>query len=275
MQSLKTFAVGGTPAAFTDAVPGGGSSYVLPALAAVVGLTLLILIVFVIIRATRGHAARTLKGPVDLFAPKSPVILTRTDTSNHMKGSYTFAFYARFDAVPDMRTQIPLLTWPGVWNLQLNPAEEQLNLGFSQTKDENLFLNTDTVQVAGATLQRWNQYIIAMEGRSVDIYINGKLIQSAILDNVPPSSQSSVSIVPGNIMGQIAYVQLWARRLSVHEVQSNFADTSDSQGRPYLGPAMFAALTNITMPNLFCSGGKCAGSTATAPPSQVWEFPYA
>jgi len=274
MQALKTFATGGAPAPFTNAVP-GGSSYVLPALAAVVGLTLLILIVFVIIRATRGNPARTLKGPVDLSAPKSPVLLSRTDTSKNMKGSYTLAFYARIDAVPDMRAQTPLLTWPGVWNLQLNPAEEQLLLGFSQTKDENLFLNTDTVQVAGATLQRWNQYVIAMEGRSVDIYINGKLVQSSILNNVPPSSQSSITIVPGNVLGQIAYVQLWARRLSVYEAQSNYADTSDSQGRPYLGPAMFAALTNITMPNLFCSGGTCGGSAPTAPPSQVWEFPYA
>jgi hypothetical protein len=275
MQALKTFAVGTPAPAFSGDVPTSSNRYVLPALAAIVGLTLIVLIVFVIVRATKGSPAQTLKGPIDLMAPKSPVVLSRAATTNHMKGSYTFAFYARIDAVPDMRAQTPMLIWPGVWQLNYNPAEEQLVFNFSQTQDENFFMNQDTVTVNGATLQRWNQYVMAVEGRSVDIYINGKLIQSTILNNVPPSATASVTISPGQIMGQLAYAQLWARRLTVAEVHNNYADTSDSQGRPYLGPAMFTALNNITMPNLFCSGGKCAGSSPTAPPTQVWEFPYA
>lgn len=254
---------------------GSSSSYVLPAIAAVVGLLIIAMIVFVIVRATRGHPARTLTGPIDLFDPKSPVILGRADTSKSMKGSYTLVFYTRIDAVPDMRAQTPLLTWPGVWNIQLNPSTEHLMIGFSQTADENQFLNAEVVEVAGATLQRWNQYVIAMEGRSVDVYINGSLVKSSILDNVPKSSTSSVTIVPGGVLGQIAYVQLWDRRLTVHEVQSNYADTSDSQGRPYISPSLFAALSSVSVPNLFCQGGSCTGTSPTATPTQVWEFPYA
>lgn len=274
MERAKAFLTGGPSIAFGQNL-GGGTSYVMPAIAAIIGFLIIAMIVFVIVRATQGHPKQTLTGPVNLFSPQSPVLLSRTDTAKSMKGSYTFAFYMRVDAVPDMRASTPLLTWPGVWNMALNPAEEQLAVNFTQTVDENAFLTADSVVIPGATLQRWNEYVMAVEGRSVDFYINGTLIKSAILDNVPKTSNSSITIVPGNIMGQVAYVQLWDRRLTIHEVQNNYAETADSQGQPYISPSMFAALSNVSIPNLFCSGGSCAGNTATAAPTQIWEFPYA
>ena len=75
-------------------------------------------------------------------------------------------------------------------------------------------------------------------------------------------------------MGQLAYVQLWSRRLRIPEAAANYTDTCDSQGRPYLGPEFVTALQNVSLPNLFCPGGDC-GSTPKASASQKWEFPYA
>jgi hypothetical protein len=76
-------------------------------------------------------------------------------------------------------------------------------------------------------------------------------------------------------MGKVAWVQLWPRRLTVSETANNYTDTSDSQGRPYLGPNMFQSLLDVKLPNLFCPSGNCFGATPVANPSQVWEFPYA
>jgi hypothetical protein len=193
-----------------------------------------------------------------------------------MKGSYTLSFYARFDAVPDIRSTVSVLTWPGTWTMEYNPSEEQMVWQFGQTPDTGLpFAAAETVKMSGATMQRWNQYVIAVEGRSVDFYVNGHLVLSHILNNVTPTPSASITIVPKNVMGQIAVGQLWSRRLTTTEVATNYTDTSDSQGQPYLGMAIMRELGSLKMPNLFCPGGNCETGTPTAQSSQVWEFPYA
>lgn len=252
---------------------GAGGGWTLGFLMSIVGVILVVLIIFVVVRY-RSEKPSLLQGPIDIYDPSNNVLVSRKETVAKMKGSYTLSFYARIDAVPDMRMgAVPLLTWPGVWSLNYVPAEEKLKWIFSQSPDEDPNEGTDVVMVPQATLQRWNQYTVGFEGRSVDFYVNGALVTSTLLQNVPPSSVSSISIVPSHIMGQIAYVQMWPRRLTTSEVALNYTDTSDSQGRPYLGPNVFAALQNVKVPNLFCPGGDCS-KKPTASPSQTWEFPY-
>ena len=229
------------------------------------------MLVFVVVQARKQLPATFVKGPIDLFAPKSPLVVDRAATKRDMAGTYTLAFYLRVDAVPDMRTEAtPLLTWPGIWNLNYNAAQEELQWIVKQTRgtDEKMVLK-------GVPLQKWTQIAIAFEGRTFDLYVAGKLVKSHTLNNLPPSAVSSITIVPGGVLGQIAYVQLWPRRLTVSEAGGNFIDTSDSQGRPFLGPDFFSTLTDVKLPNLFCPGGNCAGLIPTANPSQTWEFPYA
>jgi hypothetical protein len=165
----------------------------------------------------------------------------------------------------------PLFTWPGIWNLGYNAAQEELVWSFGQTSDTRTPIRVTLPQVP---LQRWTQITMTLEGRTVDLYVNGALVKSDILDSMPPRANASITIVPEGIMGETAYIQLWARRLTVSDIGANFIDTSDSQGRPYLGPAFFEALNTISVPNLFCSNDDC-GAAPTATPSQSWEFPYA
>lgn len=252
-------------------------SYVLPMIAGVIGIALIALIIMTIIQIQSKGPTQLLKGPVDLFGPKTPVVVGRDATKKYMNGTYTLAFYLRVDAVPDMRSAAtPLFTWPGVWNLAYNAAKEELTWVVFQTFDgESNGIGPTTMILPGVPLQRWSQITVAFEGRTFDLYVNGQLIKSHSLKNLPPVSTSSITIVPGGIMGQLAYVQLWARRLTVQETASNFTDTSDSQGRPFLGPDLMNALSNVPVPNLFCPSGGCVGSQPTASPSQTWEFPYA
>jgi hypothetical protein len=255
----------------------GQSSYVLPFLAGIVAIALIVLIVFVVIQVNVGKPAQLLKGPVDLFDTKSPVIVDRPTTKTQMTGSYTLAFYVRIDATPDMRaTAVPLITWPAIWNVGYNAAKEQLIWTFGQTADAPAQISQpETVSIAGVPMQRWTQIAITFEGRTADFYVNGTLHTSTTLNNVPPSANTSISIVPGGLIGQVAYVQVWPRRLAVADVAANYTDTSDSQGRPFLGPNMMAALNNVKMPNLFCPSGNCTGTQPSASKSQTWEFPYA
>jgi hypothetical protein len=252
------------------------TSWVLPVIAIIVTISLIVIIVLVVNTHRSAVGKEVLKGPTDLFDPKSVVVVNRQDASKQTKGSYTLSFYARIDAIPDMRASVPLLTWPGTWSLNYNPAEEQMIWNFGQTPDSGLpFAAAEVVNVGGATLQRWNQYVVAVEGRSVDFYVNGALVKSQLLDNVAPTPSGSITIVPKNVMGQIAVAQLWPRRLTTTEVATNYTDTSDSQGQPFLGPALMKTLGSFKLPNLFCPGGNCTSATPTAAPSQIWEFPYA
>lgn len=255
----------------TNTVLSESTSYILPIVAVIIGLTIIIMLVLVIVQSRKQLPATFVKGPIDLFAPKTPLVVDRTATKRDMSGTYTLAFYLRVDAVPDMRTEAtPLLTWPGIWNLNYNAAQEELQWIVKQTNGE-----AEKMVLKGVPLQKWTQITIAFEGRTFDLYVAGKLVKSHTLSNLPPSAISSITVVPGGVLGQIAYVQLWPRRLMVSEAGANFTDTSDSQGRPFLGPDFVNTLTDIKLPNLFCPGGNCTGAQPTANPSQTWEFPYA
>ena len=250
-------------------------SYILPFVAAIIGISMIVIIVLVIVRSKQAAPAAFLKGPVDLFKPASPVVVSRSEVGKVFKGSYTLAFYIRIDAVPDMRaTATRLMTWPGAWDLGYNAATEELVLTFKQTKDSTLPPESEPVVISGVPLQRWTQVVLTQEGRSLDAYVNGALKKSAQLNNLPPSSVASITLVPEGMLGQLAYVQAWPRRLSISDVAADYASTSDSQGRPFLGPDMFGALKNIAVPNLFCPSGSCGPTQPTANPSQTWEFPY-
>lgn len=210
------------------------------------------------------------KGPVDLFAPKSPVILSRKTTAT-MGGTYTLAFYLRVDAAPDMRESTPLFTWPGVWSLDYNPAREELLWTFQQTQESEAILPNQFV-LPGVPLQRWSQITMVFEGRSVDLFVNGSLVKSTILSNVPPSANASLTLIPGNLIGSLAFVQVWTSRLTTSAVSANFTATSDTQGRPLIATGVLASLQAI--PNLFASD-SCTTAKAPAPETHKWSFPYA
>jgi hypothetical protein len=253
------------------------STHIVPIIAVIVGITLIVLVIFVAIQMRKYYPTIALKGPVDLYDPSSPVIVDRPTTTGQMSATYTLSFYVYMDAVPDMRVEAtPLLKWPGAWNINYNPAQEVLIWDVYPTPDSTDRGNkTDIISLPNVPLQRWMQVTASFEGRSFDFYMNGSLVRSHILTNLPPAVNASIILVPGGIRGQIAYAQVWPRRLTVNEVRNNYQDTSDSQGRPYLGPDFMKSLTNIAIPNLFCPSGNCAGTNPAATPSQTWEFPYA
>lgn len=262
---------------YTKSFAAPGQSFVLPIILGIVAIAVIIIIIFMAVQMNKGKPAKLIAGPIDLYDPvPSVVIVDRPTVKASLQATYTLSFFIRMDAVPDMRaTATPLLTWAGIWNLGFNPAKEELAWKFAETPDSSNFPNSELVIVPKVPLQRWTQVTMTFEGRSADFYVNGQLMQSKSLSNVPPSANSSITIVPKGIMGEIAYVQVWSRRLTLNEVAANYADTSDSQGRPFLGPGFFSAIKGVKIPNLFCPSGNCSGSSPTATASQTWEFPYA
>jgi hypothetical protein len=252
-------------------------SFVWPIIGVTIAIVFVVLVIYAVLQYRKTSVKKLLVGPVNLFTPASPVVIDRDSVAKLMRGTYTLAFYLQIDAVPDMRASATkLFTWPGIWNMDYKPSSEEMIWTFTQTR------NTpsedpipEEVVMPRVPLQRWVQVVIGFEGRSVDLYANGELVKSELLNNLPTSGSSSITIVPNNVMGKLAYVQLWPRRLPVHEVAENYKETSDSQGRPFVDPGIFDMFTQLKMPNIFCPNGDCTGANPTTSQSQTWEFPYA
>jgi hypothetical protein len=247
-----------------------GSSYMIPVFAIIFVIIAIAIAVTYYIQYKTKRPDKELLGPIDLFNPTSPAIVDLGTVKSSMANSYSLSFYLQIDAVPDMRnSNAKLLTWPGVWDVGYNVAQEQLAWTFTEVKNNEVSTGSQTVTVNSITLQRWNQIVFTFEGRTADMYCNGTLISTKTLNNVLAYPNSSITIVPTNVMGKVAYIQVWPRRLPTSEVASNYIETSDSQGRPYLGPEFFKALK---IPNIF--NFQCKGKDIKAGDGLQWEFPY-
>jgi hypothetical protein len=247
------------------------SNYIAPVVIGIVAVIILIGIIYIALLYRKTDSVNTQKHSIDLFNPASPVVIGRDMVRSIFRNSYTLSFYIQINAVPDMRISVPALTWPGIWDLNYHSTKEELVWSFASvgTTDRTL------ITVPSVPLQKWMQVAVTFEGRTVDMYVNGSLLNSTTLSNLPPIPNSSITIVPGQMIGQIAYIQSWPRRLRVKEMADNYVSTSDSQGRPLLDPDFFLPITKISLPRFFCVTGNCDGNTPTASASQKWEFPYA
>lgn len=90
-----------------------------------------------------------------------------------------------------------------------------------------------TLDVKGVLLSKWNQLTICVEGRSVDVYLNGKLATSAILDNVPISMFSGLMLNGSpDFDGQVCLFQVWPERRTAKYILENYQKHTDIRGRP-------------------------------------------
>jgi hypothetical protein len=241
--------------------------FIFPFVAALVAILLVVIIVVVAIRYMGTQPKYFLRGPEDLWQPAGKVIINRNQIGPATKGSYTLSMYLYIDGVPDPRAVTPLLVWPHVYSISYNSAQQELVM---QTEGA-----TETIKIPSVPMQRWTQVTITWEGRTANFYINGALLKSWSLQNLPPLASTSMSLRPDGCQGKIAWVQLWDRRLTSGEVATNYTSTSDSRGQPDLGLNLIQSWKQLTLPNVFCPAGGCAGTQPSASPSQKWEFPYA
>ena len=64
----------------------------------------------------------------------------------------------------------------------------------SDAKDESVTLEN-------VPLQRWTNFILTVNGRAVDLYLDGKLVKTKILANVPKATRSNIYLTPGGGFG--------------------------------------------------------------------------
>lgn len=137
-----------------------------------------------------------------------------------------------------------LLSIGDVIGVMMNPAKQMCTLDILQsvptspvgdtiTKKTGLGAAVRTLDVENVLVSRWNQLTVCVEGRTVDVYVNGKLGASAILDNVPARIFSGLKLNKSpDFEGQVCLFQMWKERCFGRQILENYRRNADVRGRP-------------------------------------------
>jgi len=233
-------------------------------------------------------AVTTVMGPYQLVSA-SPVVLEnqqliqQADLPKGLDESYTFSFYVymndltnpSFAPQDDMRYH-KLLELTGACSISLDPVNQKALIVMRPASPSGVSDPNTTLTVSNFLTNRWNQLAFTVEGRTVDTYLNGALITSTLLPDVPQAVPTQITLFPMvGFSGQLGYVQLWPRRLTLPEVITNYKSTSDPRGKPYIPtPGMSLADIYSIFANGFCKIGFCV-DPPNDNPFQYIDYNYA
>lgn len=107
------------------------------------------------------------------------------------------------------------------WNYKYGQQKNVLNWGdnlkiYFEEKENDMVLEIKTVPLAkvekltfnDVPLQRWFCAIIVLDGRNIDLFIDGKLVMSRVLEYVPNYSNNELVLFEdGGFNGKIGYLQ--------------------------------------------------------------------
>lgn len=217
-------------------------------------------------------------GPFELHgavanASYSPVLLM--DQSQVAKGfanNFTFSVYVYVSDLtkPVLGQQPPntLITLTGAGAILVDAANATAQLSLTPTNAPGPTPSPNSLlSIPNFLPARWNQVAFTLEGRTVDVYLNGALVSSTLLDNVPLASPTQITLNPQpGYEGQIGYAQAWPRRLTMTEIVANYRATSDRKGKPLIPDSPFRWTDLLKgLEGGFCALGICPTLNNTGP----------
>jgi len=218
-------------AAATNTAAGSGSKRLIWLAA---GVFIIILIVVVYMKSNSGVSTVTKYEPILITAPvnayDASLSQTPADIPNPTIGlEYTYSFWMY---VSDFTYKY------GQWKRILSKGDGNSVGGISP--DVALYPNTNALQVRLSTtmglegadvqnvpLKKWNHVVILLNGRSLDVYINGFLERSVVFKGVPILNSSPLTVCKPNepggapgFYGQLSRLQYFARAIATSEISA-------------------------------------------------------
>jgi len=228
-------------------------------------------------------------GPYPLYGASMKVrppiqLFDVSQTSKGFANNFTFSTYIYVSDVtkPAIGQQPPntLIALTGAGSILIDVAQAKALLTLTPTLAPGQTATTtpsdpnNTITVPNFLTARWNQFAFTIEGRTVDVYLNGALVSSTLLNNVPLATPTQITLYqqPG-YEGQVGYAQAWPRRLTMTEVIANYKATSDWKGKPAIPDPLFqwSKLLDM-MASGFCYVGLCP--TSPTNPLQFIQYEY-
>jgi hypothetical protein len=183
-------------------------------------------------------------GPWRFTPGQWPLVLESTDVSEISKKAFTLSNYLYIEGLTEQRSN-PHTIWRwGTTDPQRNsfasivasyvPAEEKIRFAFANASTGDTTRET-FLDVPGISPMRWYHTAITVEGRSIDIYINGKHVKSVQLPNVLKQVASGIQMVgDSGILGTMALWSMTEGRMVESQVNSQYKNTSDTLGQPLI-----------------------------------------
>jgi hypothetical protein len=129
-------------------------------------------------------------------------------------------------------------------------------------------------------IAKWNQVAFTIEGRTIDIYLNGKLVKSKLLDNVPASQMGSLILNNSpDFTGQAGFFQAWPYRRTTVQMMDNYKRNTDPRGKPLIpdiGPKLTPRDALRDLKERICKAtGFCGLSIVVGSPLNYVEYEFA
>lgn len=156
--------------------------------------------------------------------------------------------------------------------IQLDPIHQKAIVTIFPTPTAKKQFEKTVVEVKDVYVNKWNQITLTVEGRTVDIYMNGHLATSTLLDNVPWTQFSGLWLnTSPDFAGQTGMFQIWPERRTAVQILENYKRNTDVRGKPLIpdpAPKLKDMLSN------FCKvTGICGFSLQTGPMEYIdYEF---
>jgi hypothetical protein len=257
------------------------SGYVIPVLIAIVVIGILVYYFYPSNKTTVfGPFALVASSPVQL-SPR--LLVPQAQLPKGLDENYTVSFYVymndltspSFAPSDDMRYH-KVVELTGACSIFMDPVQQSAQIVLNPATPSGAGLPNTTLTVSNFLTSRWNQLAFTVEGRTIDCYLNGALVTSTLLPDVPRSVPTQITLYPmAGFTGQLGYVQLWPRRLTLPEMTANYKQTSDLRGKPYI-PTPGTSLNDLLaiFSRGFCSLGLCVDPDNTNPLRSI-DYLYA
>jgi hypothetical protein len=214
-------------------------------------------------------------------------IFSQPDVETSLGNNFTLSYFVYMDDVNRERIPIggpegdfrfkPLVYILGVGDILIDPIHQVGRVRIKPLDRSGVIDRQGivTIDIDNFMISRWNNLTITMEGRSVDVYLNGSIVNSALLENLPVLKPLGVLLEKSpDFAGQAGLFQAWPRRLSEHEIIRNYKRNTDTRGKPLIpdiGPSFFEIFKD--MGKGLCDIGFCGFRFRTGPMEYVdYEF---
>ena len=172
----------------------------------------------------------------------------------------------------------PFLYILGVGDILIDPIHQvarvrikPLTLKAIFTPDAITNIDIDNFMIA-----KWNELTITVEGRTVDVYLNGVIAKSTLLENLPILNPAGVLLETSpDFSGQAGMFQAWPRRLTEGEIASKYKRNTDTRGKPLIpdsGTNFWQIFKNLR--DSMCKLGFCDFRFIDGPLKYI-EYEYA
>jgi hypothetical protein len=202
-------------------------------------------------------------GPWSFKPSEYPFVIRSDQLAVVATGSFTLSNYLYVSGVTEQRSN-PQVLWR--WGItdplrkslasitaSYIPAEEKIRYEFANisTGDEHRITSLDVHNISPL---KWYHTALTIEGRSLDVYVNGTHVKSTQLPNVLKQNTDGIQMVGNSgILGQMAIWNITEGRMSEAEVRTQYKGTSDTMGAPIL-PVDFSFTTPDLSKLSLCPG---------------------